>query len=133
MINAAKNNLHIMYCGTSYSTQTVDGILFAVTFNGDSADGALDIHYRPSKVYDARDLSHDGVDADGHMEYFHKTVKYLLDNFEELINMYAVGGLKGRTRANAVTFVFMTGSAQGSDGDIHEPSYLRSPYQNHKS
>ena len=170
-INAAKSNLHIMYCGTSHSSQTADGLrglmqyksgddtLFAVTFNGTPAAGSLDIHYRPEPYYsNASDLSHDAVDENGHTAYFRETVSYLdnaaysdvnvvmwswcsieghdvqiyLDNFEELINMYKAGGTKGRTQANEVKFVFMTGYARGSDGDTPEPPYIRSPYQNHK-
>ncbi len=169
-INAAKSNLHIMYCGTSHSSQTADGMrgmmqykagddtLFAVTFNGTPTGGALDIHYRPSGPYSASDLSHDSTDAQGHTDYFYRTVEYLdspaysdvnvvmwswcsieghdvqtyLDNFQELINMYRAGGSKGRTAANAVNFVFMTGYARGSDGDTPEPPYIHSPYQNHK-
>ncbi|MCP4216252.1 MAG: VCBS repeat-containing protein [bacterium] len=170
-INAAKSNLHIMYCGTSHSSQTADGLrglmeyksgdstLYAVTFKGTPAAGSLDIHYRPSTAYSAgRDLSNDGLDANGHTPYYRATVDYLdnpsyadinvvmwswcsieghyysryLDNFQELIDMYKAGGSKGRTSANEVKFVFMTGYARGSDGDTPESPYIRSPYQNHK-
>ena len=167
-INAAKQNLNIMYCGTSHSSQTVDGMrglmeyktgdstLFNVTFNGTAVQGALNMHYRPSSVYPASDLSHDATDAQGHTDYFRRTVDYLdshpdcnvvmwswcsivghytdiyLNNFGELIDMYRAGGSKGRTADNAVAFVFMTGYAYGSDGDTPEPPYIRSPYQNHK-
>lgn len=167
-INAAKNDLKIMYCGTSHSSQTVDGMrglmqyksgddsLFNVTFNGTAVSGALNMHYRPSTVYSAaQDLSHDAVDGDGHTAYFRYTVSYLdstpdcnvvmwswcaiathnvaiyLDNFAELIDMYRAGGTKGRTAANAVTFVFMTGYANGT-GDTPEPPYTRTAYQNYK-
>lgn len=169
-IEAAKNNLHIMYCGTSHSSQVVDGMrglmeykpgddtLFAVTFNGSPVANALDIHYRPSGVYSAYDLSHDSVDGDGKTDYYYRTIEYLddsahadvnvvmwswcsidghdvqiyLDNFAALIDMYRAGGSKGRTTANEVKFVFMTGYASGSQGDTPEPPYIRSPYQNHK-
>ena len=168
-INAAKQNLKIMYCGTSHSSQVVDGMrglmeyksgddtLFNVTFDGSATNGALPMHYRPSSVYSAaQDLSHDSTDTDGHTEYFKRTVAYLdanpdcnvvmwswcsinghdvdiyLTNYSELIDMYSAGGSKGRTDQNAVTFVFMTGYATGSDGDTPEPPYLESPYQNHK-
>ncbi len=172
-INRAKNNLHIMYCGTSHSSQTTDGMdhlqdyklgddtLFAVTFTGNPVSGKLDIHYRPTgsvNVYSASDLSHDSTDSNGHTSYFLRTVEYLdhpdyqdvnvvmwswcaidghdveiyLDNFSELIEMYKAGGSKGRTSDNQVTFVFMTGYASGSKGDMPEPPYIKSPYQNHK-
>jgi fibronectin type 3 domain-containing protein len=167
-INAAKQNLKIMYCGTSHSQQVMEGMrglmqykegdssLFNFTYNGTATEGALDMHYRPSSVYSARDLSHDSTDTDGHTGYFRQTVAYLdanldcnvvmwswcsieghdvdiyLTNFSELIEMYSAGGSKGRTAENAVTFVFMTGYARGSDGDTPEPPYLESPYQNHK-
>jgi len=172
-INLAKNNLHIMYCGTSHSSQTADGMrglmeyktgddsLFAVTFNGNSVSGSLDIDYRPGSpidVYSASDLSHDSLDNNDHTAYFRRTVEYLdhsqhsdvnvvmwswcsieghdvqiyLDNFAELISIYSAGGSKGRTVANEVKFVFMTGYARGNDGDTAEPPYIESPYQNHK-
>jgi hypothetical protein len=44
--------------------------------------------------------------------------------------MYRAGGSKGRTANNAVTFVFMTGYADGS-GDTPEPPYRRTAYQNY--
>ncbi|RJP78303.1 MAG: hypothetical protein C4522_12935, partial [Desulfobacteraceae bacterium] len=91
-INRARNNLHIMYCGTSHSSQTTDGMdhlqdyksgddtLFAVTFNGNPVSGSLDIHYRPTSpvnVYSAADLSNDTTDAGGHTAYYRRTVEYL--------------------------------------------------------
>jgi hypothetical protein len=164
-IEAAKDNLHILYVGTSHSSQTVDGMrglmeyktgdnsLYSVTFNGTPVDGSLDIHYRGAS---GTDLSNDSVDGDGHTGYYYGTIAYLdthadvnvvmwswcsieghnvqiyLDNFGELIDMYRAGGSKGRTAANEVKFVFMTGYARGSDGDTPEPPYIRSPYQNYK-
>jgi hypothetical protein len=157
-----------MYCGTSHSSQVVDGMrglmayktgddsLYRVTFDGASVSGALNMHYRPSGVYStAQDLSHDSVDIDGHTAYYRETEGYLdthtdcnvvmwswcaigghdvtiyLDNFAELIEMYRAGGSKGRTADTAVTFVFMTGYANGS-GDEAEPPYERTPYQNYQ-
>jgi hypothetical protein len=93
-ITSAKENLHIMYCGTSHSSQVRDGMrqlqyyksgddtLYAVTFDGNKVDGALDIDYRPRSPVDvyngARDLSHDSiVDGDGHTNYYLETVEYL--------------------------------------------------------
>jgi predicted phage tail protein len=86
----AKQNLKIMYCGTSHSSQVVTGMrglmeykpgdatLFNVTFNGSAEEGALNMHYRPSSIYyDRIDLGYDGTDDDGHTEYFRRTVKYL--------------------------------------------------------
>ncbi len=164
-IETAKNNLHILYCGTSHSTQVVDGMrglmeyktgndtLFSVTFNGTPVVNSLDIHYNGTS---GTDLSSDSVDGNGHTGYFHGTVSYLdshpdvnvvmwswcsieghnvdiyIDNFQELIDMYKAGGSKGRTAANKVTFVFMTGYARGNDGDTAEPPYIESPYQNYK-
>ncbi len=161
----AKENLHILYCGTSHSQQVMEGMkgleqyktgddaLFAFTYNGTAVSGKLDIHYRGTT---GSDLSHDGVDGDGHTGYFNGTESYLdsnpdvnvvmwswcsieghnvqvyLDNFQELIDLYKAGGSKGRTAANEVTFVFMTGYARGSQGDTAEPPYNQSPYQNHK-
>jgi hypothetical protein len=166
-IESAKENLNIMYCGTSHSSQTVDGMrglmeyksgdgeLYHVTFNGTVTSGALNMHYRPSSVYGARDLSHDSTDDDGHTQYFHSTVSYLdanpdcnvvmwswcsirnhdvtiyLDNFAELIDMYRAGGSKGRGEENAVDFVFMTGYSL-AEGDTPEPPYSMTTYQNHK-
>ncbi|MBU1495152.1 MAG: hypothetical protein KJ956_14440 [Actinobacteria bacterium] len=160
-INAARENLHILYCGTSHSTQVMQGMaglvqyktgddtLFAFTTDGVPVAGSLDIHYNGAS---GTDLSNDGVDADGHTDYFHGTVEYLdnhpdvnvvmwswcsieghdvqiyLDNFDELIDMYRAGGSKGRTEGNAVTFVFMSGYALGSDGD--DPGAEHSPYNN---
>ena len=159
-IIAAKKNHHIMYCGTTHSSQTVDGMrglmqykngddtLFGVTSDRNPLYGSCDIHYRPSGVYDARDLSHDRVDGNGHTFYYYKTIEYLdsypirnvvmlswcsiedhdvlvyLNNYKDLIDMYRVGGFKERTELNAVTFVFMTGYALGSDDDAPEPPYL---------
>jgi hypothetical protein len=164
-ITKAKQDLHILYCGTSHSQQVMEGmkgleqyktgddVLFAFTYNGTPVAGKLDIHYRGAS---GTDLSNDGVDGEGHTGYFHGTVSYLdanpdvnvvmwswcsiedhdvqvyLDNFQELINLYKAGGDKGRTAANEVTFVFMTGYARGSDGDTAEPPYIESPFQNHK-
>lgn len=160
-INAARQNLHILYCGTSHSTQVMTGMaglvqyktgddtLFAFTTDGVPVPGSLDIHYNGA---DGTDLSADSVDGDGHTGYFRGTVTYLdshddvnvvmwswcsiedhdvqvyLDNFEELIDMYSAGGSKGRTAENAVTFVFMSGYARGSDGD--DPTAEHSPYNN---
>ncbi len=89
-ITAAKENLKIMYCGTSHSSQVVDGMrglmqykagddsLFNVTFSGTAVSGALNMHYRPGTVYSvAQDLSHDSTDSDGHTEYFKRTMAYL--------------------------------------------------------
>ncbi|MDY6934453.1 MAG: malectin domain-containing carbohydrate-binding protein [Spirochaetota bacterium] len=91
-INAAKDNLHIMYCGTSHSSQVKSGmeglldyqdgddVLFAVTFDGNPVQGELDIDYRPTTpvdVYSAYDLSHDSVDGEGHTNYYHRTIDYL--------------------------------------------------------
>ena len=149
-INSAKQKLKIMYCGTSHSQQVMEGMrglmqykdgdstLFNFTYNGTATEGALNMHYRPSSVYSAaQDLSHDSTDANGHTEYFKRTVAYLddtpdcnvvmwswcdigghdidiyLTNFSELIDMYSAGGSKGRTAQNAVTLVFMTGWASG--------------------
>ena len=164
-IESAKNNLHILYCGTSHSSQVVDGMrglmeyktgddtLFSVTFGGNPIPGSLDIHYRGAS---GTDLSHDSVDGNGHTGYFHGTVSYLdshpdvnvvmwswcsieghdvtiyINNFQELIDMYKAGGSKGRTAANEVTFVFMTGYARGGDGETAEPPYIESPYQNYQ-
>ena len=163
-INAAKDDLHILYCGTSHSQQVMEGMkgleqyktgddsLFAFTYNGTPVSGKLDIHYRGTS---GGDLSSDGVDGNGHTGYFNGTVSYLdshadvnvvmwswcsiethdvqiyIDNFDELILMYADGGSKGRTASNAVTFVWMTGYARGSHGD--ESGAANSPYNNHKA
>jgi len=171
-IRAAKERLHIMYCGTSHSSQVVDGLrglmeykpgdaeLYKVSFDGRAQPKELDIDYRPNhpvKVYsEARDLSHDSMDAEGHTQYYRKTIEYLdhpdhahvnvvmwswcsieghdvqryLDDFGELAALYRPGGAKGRTRANAVVFVFMTGYARGDDADTPEPPYIKSPFQN---
>ena len=164
-IETAKNSLHVLYCGTSHSTQVVDGMrglmqykagdesLFSVTFDGNSVPGSLDIHYRKAS---GTDLSHDSMNGSGHTGYFNGTVSYLdshphvnvvmwswcsieghdvsiyLDNFQELIHLYKAGGSKGRTSADEVAFVFMTGYARGNDGDTPEPPYIKSPYQNYK-
>jgi len=171
-INAAKDNLHIMYCGTSHSSQVRDGMyylqsykagddtLFAVTFDGDPVEGSLDIDYRPTSpvnVYSARDLSHDSIDQYGQTDFYYMTIEYLdhpehadvnvvmwswcsieghdvqryIDNFDDLIEMYSAGGSKGRTAENAVTFVWMTGYARGSDGT--DPDAVHSPYVNHQA
>lgn len=94
-IDAAKQNLKIMYCGTSHSSQVVDGMrglmeyksgddtLFHVTFSGTATGGALNMHYRPSTVYsEALDLSHDNTDGNGHTQYFTQTETYLDANLE---------------------------------------------------
>ena len=164
-IETAKNDLHILYCGTSHSTQVVDGMrglmeyktgdgtLFSVTFNGTPVPGSLDMHYNGTS---GTDLSSDSVDGNGHTGYFNGTVSYLdshpdvnvvmwswcsidghdvtiyIDNFQELIDMYKAGGSKGRTAADKVSFVFMTGYAGGGDGDTAEPPYIRSPFQNYQ-
>lgn len=85
-ITAAKSDLHILYCGTSHSTQTVDGMRglmqyktgddtkFAFTYNGVPVSGKLDIHYRGAS---GTDLSADGLDVNGHTGYFRGTVSYL--------------------------------------------------------
>lgn len=107
-ITAAKEDLKIMYCGTSHSSQVVDGMyglmhykpgdddLFHVTFGGTKVDGALDMHYRPSGVYStAQDLSHDAVDTAGHTAYFRETVTYLDTHTDCNVVMWswcAIGG-----------------------------------------
>lgn len=63
--------------------------------------------------------------VDGH------DVAIYLDNFDQLTTLFAAGGTKGRTADNAVTFVWMTGYAWGSDGD--SINAIRSPYKNHKT
>ncbi len=161
-LTAARDNLHILYCGTSHSSQVMSGMAgleqykagdatrFAFTHGSTPVAGKLDIHYRGV----GGDLSGDGLDGDGHTAYFRGTVTYLdshsdvnvvmwswcsieghysdryLNNFDELVEMYRAGGSKGRTAANAVTFVWMTGYARGSHGD--EAGAARSPYNNHK-
>jgi hypothetical protein len=163
-LSAARDNLHILYCGTSHSQQVMegmrglmqykagDGARFDFTTDGTKVAGKLDIHYRGAN---GTDLSNDGVDGSGHTAYFNGTVAYLdthadvnvvmwswcsieghdvsiyLDNFDELTALYRAGGSKGRTADNAVTFVWMTGYARGSDGD--DPDASRSPYVNHKA
>lgn len=165
-LTAARNTLHILYCGTSHSTQVMTGMKgleqykdgddtrFAFSYNGVPVAGKLDIHYNGAS---GTDLSNDGVDENGHTAYFRGTVAYLdngsyadvnvvmwswcsieghnvqtyLSNFDELSTMYRAGGSKGRTSDNAVTFVWMTGYARGSDGD--DPDAAHSPYNNHKA
>lgn len=128
-----------------------DDTLFAFTYDGTAVAGKLDIHYRGAS---GTDLSHDAL-TNGHTGYFQGTVAYLdshsdvnvvmwswcsieghdvqiyLTEFDELTAMYAAGGSKGRTSANAVSFVRMTGYARGSDGD--NPDAVHSPYNNHKA
>jgi hypothetical protein len=157
-IEQAKENLHILYCGSSHSEQLMSGMqglrsfrpgddtLFDFTSDGEPESGKLDIHYRGAS---GMDLSNDALDADGHTGYFNGTVEYLdanpdvnvvmwawcategkrasryIDQFEELISMYGPGGSKGRTAETAVTFVFMSGHADGDDGDDPNPdTYL---------
>ncbi len=165
-LTQARDSLHIVYSGTSHSTQVMSGMAglaqyktgddtkFAFTYGGSSEAGKLDIHYRGAS---GTDLSHDGLDGDGHTGYFRGTVAYLdaashsdvnvvmwswcsieghvvqryLDNFDELTEMYSAGGSKGRTANNAVTFVWMTGYARGSNSD--DPTAANSPYNNHKA
>ena len=93
-ITAAKQSLHIMYCGTSHSSQVIDGMrglmeykkgdtkLFAVSFDGKYRDGYLDIYYRPPEIYPekAKDLSRDKVDSQGRTNYFFATIDYLDHN-----------------------------------------------------
>lgn len=67
-ITAARNNLHILYCGTSHSQQVMEGMAgltqyetgddttFAFTYNGEPQSGKLDIDYRGA---DGTDLSAD--------------------------------------------------------------------------
>jgi len=54
-----------------------------------------------------------------------------LRNLEELIYLYSPGGPKGRGTGNAVTFVWMTGFANGQAG-IDENA-VNSAYLNHKT
>ena len=129
--------------------KTGDDALFDFTYDGNPVAGKLDIHYRGAS---GTDLSTDSVDGEGHTGYFNGTVAYLdshpacnvvmwswcsieghnvqiyLNNFAELIAMYAAGGSKGRDSANEVKFVFMTGYARGSDCD--DPSAANSPFNN---
>ncbi len=93
-INTAKRDLHIMYCGTSHSSQVRDGMnhlqsyktgddaLFAVSFDGEQDnDSTLDMDYRPNSpvnVYGgASDLSQDSVDSNGFTNYYYETIEYL--------------------------------------------------------
>jgi fibronectin type 3 domain-containing protein len=107
-INAAKQNLKIMYCGTSHSQQVMEGMrglmqykegddtLFNFTYNGTATEGALNMHYRPGPVYSAaQDLSHDSTDADGHTEYFKQTEAYLDDNQDCNVVMWSWCGIAG--------------------------------------
>jgi hypothetical protein len=85
-IDAAKAKLHILYCGTSHSSQTMDGMrglmeykngdntLFAFSYNGVPTAGKLDIHYNGTT---GSDLSNDGIGSNGHTGYFNGTVSYL--------------------------------------------------------
>ena len=82
-----------MYCGTSHSSQTMDGMrglmdyktgddtLYSVTFDGVPVIGSLDIDYRPTSPVDvyntASDLSYDSIDSDGFTNYYYKTIEYL--------------------------------------------------------
>lgn len=107
-IEAAKDDLKIMYCGTSHSSQTVDGMRglmeykdgdaesYQVTFNGTSTSGVLNMDYRPSSVYSAgRDLSTDGTDTDGHTAYFRSTVSYLDANPDCNVVMWSWCSIRG--------------------------------------
>lgn len=93
-ITAVKQNLHIIYCCTSHSSQTVDGMrglmeykagdwnLFGTTFDGEPQSDMLDIDYRPmSPVNVYGGVSHhsiDSLDSIGHtVAYFRETIKYL--------------------------------------------------------
>ena len=124
-----------------------DKKLFEVAINRENPPSGLEIRHN---YIPGDDLSNDAVDAKGHTEYFRSTVAYLdahrevnvvlwgwcdsyghdvkiyLDNFKELISMYRAGGTKGRTRADKVDFVFMSGRASGDEAD--KPSFKRSPF-----
>jgi len=107
-VEAAKNNLHILYCGTSHSTQVVDGMrglmeyktgddtLFSVTFDGNAVSGSLDIHYNKTS---GTDLSHDSVDGDGHTGYFHGTVSYLDSHPDVNVVMWSWCSIEGHDAA----------------------------------
>ena len=124
-----------------------DDVLFKMAFNVENPTSGLEI--RAGHIA-GDDLSNDGVDANGHTAYFRHTVKYLdahrdvnvvvwgwcdsyghdvdiyLRNYGELIEMYRAGGKRGRTKADAVQFVFMSAHANGELGD--RPGIKTSPY-----
>lgn len=95
-IAAARNNLHILYCGTSHSQQvmegmaglvqykTDDGTRYAFSYDGNPNPGKLDIHYRGAP---GTDLSNDTVDGNGHTGYFNGTVAYLDDPAHADVNV----------------------------------------------
>ena len=161
-ITAAKENLIILYNGTSHSTQVLNGMRgleqyksgdddrFALSMNADTpSPTALDIRYN----YIGGDhLDNDAIGESGYPQYYDSTVRYLdeheevnvvvwgwhnsdghdvqiyLDAFDALIDLYRAGGTRGRTEANDVTFVFMSGRAFGNAGD--DPDAVNSPFVN---
>jgi hypothetical protein len=103
-INNAKDNLHILYCGTSHSRQVMQGMkgleqyktgddtLFAFTYNGTPVAGKLDIHYGGTS---GTDLSHDSVDGNGHTGYFNGTVSYLDSHADVNVVMWSWCSIEG--------------------------------------
>lgn len=131
-ISAAKQNLKIMYCGTSHSQQVMEGMrglmeyktgdntVFSFTYNGTATEGALNMHYRPGSVYSAaQDLSHDSIDADGHTEYFKQTVAYLDANLDCNVVMWSWCSIEGHdveiylTNFAELIDMYRTGGSKG--------------------
>lgn len=103
-IDAAKDDLHILYCGTSHSTQVLvgmrglmdykagDDVLFAFSFDGSPGAGELDIDYGAAL---GTDLSHDSTDGSGHTDYFTGTVTYLDNNPDCNVVMWSWCSIEG--------------------------------------
>jgi hypothetical protein len=155
-IQAAKDNLHIAYFHSSHGSRVIsgmeglkdykagDGTLFAFTDNSSPQAHILDID---DHNVSSNDLSaKEGLQSNGHTQWYNETVTYLddpdnsrinvvmwswcdpaghnhqryLDNMEDLIGLYGPGGTKlapSGTRTVPVTFVFMTGHPTAGDGE----------------
>ena len=108
-LNAAKKNLHIMYCGTSHSSQLVDGMrglmsykngdekLFSVNFEGKTIPGSLDLYYRPPEIFPAKakDLSRDDTDKKRRTNYYYATIQYLDSNPKCNVVMWSWCSIEG--------------------------------------
>lgn len=127
-INAAKDDLHILYCGTSHSQQVMEGMkgleqykagddtLFAFTYNGTPVSSKLDIHYRGAS---GTDLSADGVDGNDHTGYFNGTVSYLDSHSDVNVVMWSWCSIEGHDvqvyidNFDELTLMYSDGGSKG--------------------
>lgn len=139
-IETAKQNLHITYAHTSHGSQLIDGMTAVEAYYGtDYAFGPNNNHLslNLNDYYDGyngcTDLSTCDADSnsDGYADWYESTVQYLADNTETNVVMWSWCSINGHNAQlyldtmekliadyPEVTFIFMTGHAEGQGEDL---------------